>query len=138
MNIPKLSHQNEPNFGIKYLNKPQWDKKVLRTFEKSNLLESIDKKYSFASIKYDKFYEFESDTHTLAVVLKLTKEKLFRWTLSSHNKDVPKEHLINFINTTSLEEIESKSTETFEPLFKVTVTPIKQSFFERIKKLFEE
>ena len=138
MNIPKISYQNDPSFGINYLNKPQWDKKVLRAFEKSNLLESIDKKYSFASISYDKFYEFESETHTLAVILKLTKEKLFRWTLSSHNEDVPKKHFIDFINKTNLEEIESKSTENFEPLFKVTVTPIKQSFFERVKKLFDQ
>ena len=84
MNITKVSYQNEPIFGINYLNKPQWDKKVLKTFETSNLLNSIDKKYSFASIKYDKFYEFESDTHTLAVVLKLTKEKLFRWKCKRH------------------------------------------------------
>ena len=136
MNVAKLSHQNEPSFGIKYLNKGKWDKNVLQTFEKSNLLKNIDKKYPSASVIYDKFYEFEDDTHTLIAKLNLAKDKTFRWTLSSHNEEVPKKHFIDFINTTSLEDIENKAVAELKPMTTIFIKPVKSTFSEKVKNFF--
>ena len=136
MNIPNVSYQNEPSFGIKYMNKGQWDKNVLQAFEKSNLLKTIDKKYPNASIIYNKFYEFEDDTHTLIAKLNLAKDKSFRWTLSSHNEEVPKRHFIDFINTANLEDIENKAVSELKPMTTISIKPVKSTFFEKVKSSF--
>ena len=136
MNISKVSYQNEPSFGIKYLNKGQWDKKVLKTFEESNLLKTIDKKYPNASVIYNKFYEFEDDTHTLVAKLNLAKDKFFRWTLSSHNEEVPKKHFIDFINTATLEDVENKAVFELKPMTTISIKSVKSTFFEKVKSFF--
>lgn len=133
MNISKVSYQNEPSFGIKYLNKGQWDKKVLKTFKESNLLKAIDKKYPNASVIYNKFYEFEDDTHTLVAKLNLAKDKFFRWTLSSHNEEVPKKHFIDFVNTATLEDIENKAVTELKPMTTISIKPVKSTFSEKVK-----
>ena len=136
MNIPNVSYQNEPSFGIKYMNKGQWDKNVLKIFEKSNLLKTIDKKYPSASIIYNKFYDFEDETYTLIAKLNLAKDKSFRWTLSSHNEEVPKRHFIDFINTANLEDIEKKAVAELKPMTTISIKPVKSTFFEKVKSFF--
>ena len=136
MNIPNVSYQNEPSFGIKYMNKGQWDKNVLKIFEKSNLLKTIDNKYPSASIIYNKFYDFEDEAYTLMAKLNLAKDKSFRWTLSSHNEEVAKRHFIDFINTANLEDIEKKAVAELKPMTTISIKPVISTFFKKVKSFF--
>jgi len=138
MQINKTSNKSNLTFGIKYLNKAKWDKKVLKSFENSTLLKSIDNKYPSASIHYDKFYDFETNTHTLSAILKLCEDKMFRWSLSSHNENVPKKHFNDFINTTSLEEIENKSLTKLSLINPIKIRPIKPTIPQRIKNFINQ
>ena len=136
MQIDKISHQNNMAFGIRYTNKAVWDKNLLKTFNNSALRKSIDNKYPSASISLGKFFDYESDTHTLVAKLNLAENKIFRWTLSSHSEEVPKKHFMNFINETTLEEVERNAVEEIKPLGTITITAVKPSFSEKVKNFF--
>ena len=136
MRIDKISYQNNLAFGIRYANKAVWDKNLLRTFDNSTLRKSIDNKYPSASISLGKIFDFESDTHTLVARLNLAENKIFRWTLSSHSEEVPKKHFMNFINETTLEEVERNALEEIKPLGTITITAVKPSFSEKVKDFF--
>ena len=41
MKIPNVSYQNEPSFGIKYMNKGQWDKNFSINQEKPLILAAV-------------------------------------------------------------------------------------------------
>lgn len=128
MNIKPVD--NQPNFGIKYMNKQAWSPEIVKTFENSSLIKKIDKKYPEAAIAYAKVFEEDpimgDDCYTALMQLKLNAEKLFQWTLSSHNPDVPEECFIDFFNKTTLEEIESKSVKSLKPLSRIEISPAAQ------------
>ena len=138
MKVSEVS--NQPSFGIKYLNKQAWNPKVLKTFENSTLLQNLDKKYPNASVVYNKFYEEDAfgfdPTHTLAAVFKLAKNQVFRWTLSSHNSEVPEEEFIKFIKGTNIADIENKSVTELAPLTTLEVKKVSKTrdFFNKIFK----
>lgn len=136
MQVDKISNQNNTSFGIRYANKAAWDKDLLKTFNNSTLRKSIDNKYPSASISLGKFFDYESDTFTLVAGLKLAENKLFRWTLSSHSEDVPKRYFADFINTATLEDVETKAVSEIKPMSTITITPVKPTFAEKVKKFF--
>ena len=89
MRVDKVSQQNNTNFGIKYLNKEVWNKQALETFEKSNLLKSIDQKFPKAEIFINKFHDYEDESHTLSAFLKLGKDKLTVLTSPDETQEFP-------------------------------------------------
>ena len=129
---------NQPSFGIKYLNKQAWNSKALKTFENSALLKNLDKKYPNASVAYNKFYEEDpfgfEPTHTLVAVFKLAKNQVFRWTLSSHRAEVPEQEFVKFIKETTLVDVENKSVTELAPLTTLEVKKVSKikEFFNKI------
>lgn len=129
---------NQPSFGIKYLNKSAWNPTVLKTFENSKLLKNIDKKYPSATVTYKKIYEediFGSEpTHTLVAVFNLAKNMIYRWSLSSYRKDIPEKNFIDFINSTTLSEIEFKAVPELSAMTQIEINKRKtvKNFFEDI------
>lgn len=139
MQVSRVSQQNNTNFNaIKYVNKGVLNKQALEAIENARVLESIEKKYPNAAIIFDKFYDYEDETHTLLANIKLAKNKNYRWTLSSHREEVPNEHFINFIKTASLEEIENNAVEKLDPIGSVKIIPKTPSLIDRIKKIFKK
>ena len=133
MQVSRVSQQNNTNFGIKYLNKEVWNKQALETFEKSNLLKSIDQKFPKAEIFINKFHDYEDESHTLSALLKLGKDKFYRWTLSSHSEDVPNEHFINFIKTATLENVEAEAVNKLEPMYTISIDVNKTATLEEVE-----
>ena len=125
MNIKPTN--NQPSFGIKYMNKQVWSPEIVKAFETSTLIKKIDKKYPEAAIAYAKVFDSDpfmgDDCYTALMQLKLNAEKFFQWTLSSHNPDVPEEYFIDFLNNTTLEEIESKAVKNLKPLNRLEIIP---------------
>ena len=102
---------------------------------------SIDKKYPEAKIAFSKFFEDDmlgfEPTHNFIAKFQLADNKFYRWALSSYNKDFPEKRFIDFVNTTTLEKIESKSVSELKPLSVLKIqkhSPIKEFF----KNLFSK
>ena len=135
------SVNNEPNFGIKCINKKAWNPKVLEAFENSKLIKEIDAKYPNASAYYNKINEAEfdmvncEDIYTTIFDILLDSGKKFYWNLSSYSKNIPDEHLINDLQTLTLEKVE-KMADTKRP--PIATTEIKKpNIFQRFfNKLF--
>ena len=133
--------QNSPSFGIKYSNKEAWSPKVLKAFENSELLKSIDKKYPDAAVRYTKISEEDcfgnSDFfNTLILDIKLLKGKIFRLNVSSHSEEVPVKLFINDIGKLTLEDVERHAEPIFKPSDRISVNfdkknPIK-AFFKNL------
>ena len=142
MQINKIQQNNQPNFGIKFVNKNAWNKEVLKVFEGSKLLKDIDAKYPKAELHYIKMSGEESMIndeliHTLIMDIKLAKDKLYRWTLSSHKEYAPEKELIKDVPNMTLKEIENSSVEKLMPLTTIEVFTKKQNpIKEFFKKLF--
>lgn len=127
MQINKIQQNNQPNFGIKYLNKKAWNNDVLKAFENSKLLKGIDKKYPEAEVYYIKISENESLintelVHTLVTDIKLAKDKFFRWNLSSYSENVPEKHFIKDLSKMTLEDVENRSAKKLSPLSSIEIT----------------
>ena len=140
MQINKIQNNYQASFGIKYANKEAWNKDVLKAFENSNLYKSINEKYPDAKARYIKISGEDSIAnseiiHTLIMDLELTKNKLFRWCMSSHTENVPDKVLMKELPDMSLKEIEKDSKEKLTPLtiieIKTKQNPIK-AFFQKI------
>lgn len=128
---------NQPNFGIKYVNPKAWNPNVLKTFEKSNLLKEINSKYPNAEARYFHMKDMDmmldsDDTYTTLFDIILNKEKIFRWNLSSHSKNVPDNHLVEALNKLTLKEVEDKSVQKLSPLAQISITVEKPNIFKRI------
>ena len=104
---------NQPNFGIRYVNKNAWNPNVLKAFEASKLLKGIDAKYPEAAILYTKTVQGDVfgkyPEHTLTAKLQLAKNMVYRWTHSSSKEDAPDIKFLNFIKNATVEEVENKS-----------------------------
>lgn len=141
MQINKINN-NETTFGIKYVNRKNWNKDVLKAFENSKLIKSIDEKYPKATVEYAKISEEESLVnsemlHTLIMDIKLAKNKFFRWHLSSHREDIPEKELIKELNDLSLSKVELNAVEKLMPLCTIEIISHKQNpVFAFFKKLF--
>jgi len=140
MEINKVQNHNQTNFGIKYINKQTWNKDVLKAFEKSKILKEINDNYPKANVKMLKISGEESIAnaeilHTLIMDIELTKNKLFRWHLSSHAENVPEKNLIKDLETLTLNQVEESSVEKLSPVLSISINykqnPIK-AFLQKI------
>ena len=140
MQINKIQQNNQPNFGIKFINKNAWNKDVLNAFENSKVFKEINEKYPEAKVYYTKISGEESIAnseiiHTLIMDIELAKNKLFRWNLSSHNEFFPEQHLKYELKTLNLKNIENSAAEMLSPIMSIQVNykqnPIK-AFFNKL------
>ena len=103
-------NNNQPNFGIKYVNKSAWNREVLRTFENSTLLKEIDKKFPEATVAYSKSYKFKPNNydkiHTLMINFQLAEGYGYKWTLSSSKEEEPDKMFQKFVNEKKLDSLE--------------------------------
>lgn len=136
--------KNQPNFGIKCVNKGAWNPKVLEAFEKSNLIKEIDAKYSKAEAFYNKINDAEfniinsENEYTTIFDIILQCGKKYRWSLSSRTESVPDKYLIEKLKTITLKEVEEKSSNNLSPYATIEITAVKQpNIFQRLcNKLF--
>lgn len=140
MQTNKIQNVNQTNFGIKYKNKKSWNKGVLKAFEESKIFRDINAKYPNAEVRYTKISGEESIAnsdiiHTLIMDIKLAKNKIYRWHLSSHSEMFPEQHLKYELKTLKLKDIEESAVEALTPLSALNINykqnPIK-TFFQKI------
>lgn len=122
MRVNKVQNNNV-SFGIKYVNKASWNPDVLKAFENSKLLKEIDQKYREASVRCVKLSSEESlinsdMIHTLFFDIRLTKDKIYKWDLSSHQEFAPENELVRTIKSLSLKNIEQEAINDSKPLIK--------------------
>ena len=117
-----------------------WNKDVLKAFENSNLYKSLNEKYPDAKARYIKISGEDSIVnseiiHTLIMDLELTKNKLFRWYMSSHTENIPEKFLMKELPDMTIEGIEKSSVEKLTPLTTIEIktkqNPIK-AFFQKL------
>lgn len=111
---------NQPNFGLTYINKSTWNKDILKTLEKSKLVKDIDKKYPVAYASYTKIREEnpfngEPNFH-LSFILKLAKNKIWNFNIDSHSSEGVNKALISELKNKKLEEIEKEAKPTIQSL----------------------
>ena len=141
MQINKIQSNNQTGFGIKYVNKNAWNKEVLQSFENSNLLKSINEKYPKAEVHYMKMSGEDSIAnsemiHTLLMDIKLDDKKFFRWTLSSHNENVPEKELAKSLKTMTIEDVDNYAQEDLKPIIKYDIRYKRNPLIEFFKKFF--
>ena len=102
---------NEPSFGIRYKNKKFWDKKTLKTFEDSELLKEINKKYPNATVSLRKYSEIDEYNiwHMMFLEIALTSQKIYSWGLASLDTISPSIQLVKKLNSLTLSQIEKKA-----------------------------
>ena len=99
-------NNNQPNFGIKYVNKSAWNSEALKAFESSELLKGIDRKFPEASVVYSKTYNNSDKSHTLNVKFQLAKDYAFDWVLSSAKEYDLEKWFKKFVNEENLGSLE--------------------------------
>ena len=99
-------NNNQPNFGIKYVNKSAWNSEALKAFESSELLKGIDRKFPEASVVYSKTYNNSDKLHTLKVNFQLAKDYGFDWVLSSAKEYDLEKWFKKFVNEENLGSLE--------------------------------
>ena len=116
MNIsPVNSTNNNLNFGIRYGNKAAWNKDILSSLEKSQLVKDIDKKYPDAFLTYIKRNLTDMDPvngdpdYLASLVINLAKNKVSSYSMNSHTSEGADRALLARIKDLSLEDVENKS-----------------------------
>ena len=136
--------KNQPNFGIKCVNKKAWNPKVIEAFEKSNLVKEINTKYPKAEAHYYKINDADfsiintDDEYTTMLDIILQHGKKYRWNLTSHTESIPDKHLIEKLKTITLKEVEDNSYQNLPPYATIEIIHIKKpNMFKRLyNKLF--
>ena len=141
MKIYNIQKYKQPNFGIKYVNKKAWSPNALKAFEQSEILKSIDEKYPEASVAYANFSDNNGianteTVHTIIMDIKLAKDKIFRWNLSSHFENIPEKYLIKDLKTMTLEFVERKAMPITNPIEKVAVNSKQNPITSFLRKIF--
>ena len=110
MNISRVD--NQPNFGIRYINKKMWNRKFAKSFEQLDLTKQIDEKYPKASASYRKIAETDIDipkpNFHLDFRISLNKNKT--WNVSFDDKSSAKtdKALLEKLNNITLSDIEKE------------------------------
>lgn len=111
---------NQPGFGLTYINKSAWNKDILRTLEKSKLAKDIDKKYPVAFASYTKIMEknpFNDDpNYHISFILKLAKNKIWNFNIDSHSSEGANKALISVLKSKKLEDLEREAKPTIKSL----------------------
>ena len=134
---------NQPNFGIKYVNKNIWNSKVLETFENSKLLKEINAKYPNAQALYynktikDRGMFSSKNIYTTFFDIILEPYKKFRWSLASYKDYIPDKLLIDELQILSLKRVEKESVREFLPLEIANTNKVqKPNIFKRLINKF--
>ena len=111
---------NQPSFGLTYINKKSWNKDLLKTLEKSKLVKEIDKKYpvayaSYTKIREENAFNGEPNFH-LSFILKLAKDKIWNFNIDSHSSEGTNKALIAELKSKRLEDVEKEAKPTIETL----------------------
>ena len=142
MKISKI--ENQQTFGIRCINSKSWKPELLKSFEKSKLVQEIDAKYPNASANYFFFKQNDlandEDIWTTLLDLTLTPQKIWHYHLDSHSIDVPDKYLSEKINKLSLSDLESEIEQqakngTVSHKVKISIKKEKP-VIEFIKKIF--
>ena len=132
------------NFGINIVNKPSWNKGVLKALEESKLVKEIDKKYPNAKIKYSNRYLSGFDMvnsepdYLGSLVIDLEKNKIATFNINSHTSEGADNALKRYLSAVSLEELESRAKDKVEvPKYTLEIYPVKKQnpiskFFSKI------
>ena len=130
---------NQPAFGIKYVNKNSWNPNVLEAFEKSNLLKEIDTKYPKAEVSYCKKSVKEGsmwkskNIYTTFLDIILEPYKNFRWNIASYKENLPDKLLAEALQTLSLKTVEKQSVKELAPILTAEKAEIKKpNIFQRL------
>ena len=112
MNVPKID--NQPVFGIKFINKQMWNGNFIKSFEQLDLVKQIDKKYPKASASYRKTIETDvtgskPNYHlNFKINLKNNRERTF--IVDSESSSSADNSLLNILKNISIVDIEKESS----------------------------
>lgn len=137
---------NQPAFGIKYVDKNLWNPKILEAFEKSNLLKEIDAKYPQAEVRYYKRSMTDSSVrkpkniYTTILDIILEPYKNYRWNIASYQEYIPDKFLMESLQKLSLKTVEKESVRELTPVLISEKAEIKKpNLFQRLfSKLFAD
>ncbi len=145
---PAAQNKNsDVNFGVNFINKPKWNKELLKTLENSELVKNIDKKYPDAFIKYLKHDVTNMDlandepNFLASLVFGLDKDHVTAYNINSHTSEGADRALKTYIMGVSLKNIEKRARQTDENLdYTISIKPIynkKLNIFKNfISKIF--
>ena len=139
MNVSEIN--NQPSFGIRYINKEMWNKGFLKTFSKSDLVKSIDAKYSKASASYRKILETDifsgKPNYHLSFQINLGRKRSWKFVNDSKSPSEGDKILKETLDKLSINEIEEKSQKRnkFHRAFISEVKPRKTSLLTYIRQL---
>lgn len=151
MHIQPVAQNNNTNknvnFGVNFVNKPQWNKELLNTLEKSNLVKSIDEKYPDAFIKYSKHdvtgVDLANDepNYLASLVFGLDSRNVTAYNINSHTSEGADRALNAYMRGVSLADVEKRAAETDGKVsYTVSILPVKNakkpSFFKRVLAKF--
>ena len=109
---------NTPSFGMNFVNKGNWNERFLKSFENSQLVKDIDKKYPEAVVKYIKVAEddmADSDTNFRSTLfIKLAKDKICKYFIDSHTSRGADNAMSQLINTKTLADVEKDAAKTVD------------------------
>ena len=142
MQVQPINNNNQ-TFGIRYLNKSAWSKVVLKAFEESDVLRSIDQKYPAAQINYTKFnwsdIANDEPITTALLSLRLNEKKAYTLQRDSHNPSVPDRLICDEIKNLTIGQIEKEAHDANKPnpVIKIEITGVKKenpvlAFFKKI------
>ena len=108
MYISKVN--NTPSFGMNYVNKGNWNERFLKSFENSQLVHEIDKKYPDAVVKYIKVAEDDmadsEPNFRSTLFIKLAKDKICKYFIDSHTSRGADNAMSQMINNMTLADVE--------------------------------
>ena len=123
MKISQIDNQliSQPSFGIKYKNRNAWIPQLLKSFENTNLVKELDRKYPEAEVfvrempKLDKISETKEKIYTVDIVIGLVKDRIFRWRYGSYNPQEPLKYFLYEFDEMTLKDMERHSVKGVLP-----------------------
>ena len=143
MYISKVS--NTPCFGMNFVNKGNWNERFLKSFENSQLVKDIDKKYPEAVVKYIKVAEddmADSDTNFRSTLfIKLAKDKICKYFIDSHTSRGADNAMSQLMNEKTLADVEKDAAKTVDysitSYSEVSIKPKKSnSIIDMLRRIF--
>ena len=116
MQISKID--NQPVFGINYVNKQMWHKSFIKSFEGLDLVKQIEKKYPNASASYRKTLETDINNKNpnFHLTFKIGLKDKLTWSANIDGDSSSKADrtLIDILSNTSLSDIEKQSVKKYK------------------------
>ena len=148
MYIQSVGQKNNPNFGIKFINKSSCPKVLAEAIEKSGVVRAIDSKYPDAYVKYSKaevsgFDLANGEPDFMAsLFFGLGDKKVSSFHMNSHSSDGADSALKRLVSSLSLETVEKQAkedvqypTRSLNVTYKVEKNPVK-NLWNRVTNFF--